>query len=91
MKYIIDIDVLKEEGFDEVVEIIECYGELLEDMREMDRKEEERPQGKWVRNGVGSFKCSLCGRGIATSISEEKPSKNYPYCHCGAYMGGNIK
>jgi hypothetical protein len=30
MKYIIDIDVLKEEGFDEVVEIIECYGEPLE-------------------------------------------------------------
>lgn len=31
MRYIIDIDVLKEEGFDEVVEIIECYGELLDD------------------------------------------------------------
>lgn len=34
MRYIIDIDVLKEEGFDEVVEIIKCYGELLEDKEE---------------------------------------------------------
>lgn len=42
--------------------------------------------GEWLNSGVGSFKCSLCGRGIATSISEKNPSKDYPFCHCGAKM-----
>ncbi len=31
MRYIIDTDVLEKDGFDEVIEIIECYGEPLEE------------------------------------------------------------
>jgi len=48
--------------------------------------ERKRPQGTWLKDGVGGFKCSLCDRGIATSISEKHPSKEFPYCHCGAKM-----
>ena len=44
------------------------------------------PEGEWLTAGVGAFKCSICGREIATSISEKKPAKEYPYCHCGAKM-----
>jgi len=50
------------------------------------KKEYARPQGEWLKYGVGGFKCSICGRGIATSISEKNPSKDYPFCHCGAEM-----
>ena len=56
---------------------------------------EERPQGEWIKvkedrmsidmSGelVTQYKCSKCGRMIATL-----PSKlsDYPFCHCGADM-----
>lgn len=41
MRYIIDIDLLDAEGFDEVVEIIKCYGEPLEDMEISQNIEQE--------------------------------------------------
>lgn len=45
-----------------------------------------RPQGEWVKDGIGSYRCSLCGRVICTSISNDKPYEDYPFCHCGASM-----
>ena len=63
------------------------YAELWEaTIEELKKRIGTRPQGKWLKYGVGGFKCSICGRGIATSISEENPSKDYPFCHCGADM-----
>lgn len=41
MRYIIDIDMLEKEGFDEVIEIIKCYGEPLEDMEISQNFEQE--------------------------------------------------
>lgn len=58
---------------------------------------EERPQGEWVKvkeermmvdmagGLVTRYKCSECGRMIATLPSK---LENYPFCHCGAEMRG---
>ena len=41
-------------------------------------------RGRWMRLGNTSFyTCSKCGRFVETYNIEE-----YPYCHCGAKMGG---
>lgn len=59
---------------------------------------EERSQGAWVKvkeermsvdmSGeiVTRYKCSKCGRVIATFPS--KLAEYYPFCHCGAKMKG---
>lgn len=58
----------------------------------------ERPQGEWIKvkenrmsidmSGeiVTRYKCSKCGRPIATLPS--KLAEYYPFCHCGADMRG---
>lgn len=62
----------------------------------------ERPQGEWIKvkeermsvdmSGeiVTRYKCSKCGKVIATLPS--KLAEYYPYCHCGADMrkGGAV-
>lgn len=54
--------------------------------------EPERKAGEWVEIGLinHTYKCSVCGR-LLVDITDGKNNvaKNYPYCHCGAYMGGN--
>ena len=62
-------------------------------------KNDTRPQGKWIKvkeermsvdmSGeiVTRYKCSKCGRVIATFPS--KLADYYPFCHCGADMRGN--
>lgn len=60
------------------------YKELI-DLRKF-KEENTRPQGEWVRDGVGLFKCSICSRHICTDISNDKPYINFPFCHCGADM-----
>lgn len=52
------------------------------------KKDFARQTGEWVNDGVGQFKCSLCGRAICTSISNDKPYEDFPFCHCGADMRG---
>ena len=55
---------------------------------------EERPQGEWIKDGIGgigSYRCSLCGRVICTSITNNKPYEDYPFCHCGADMRGKAE
>lgn len=56
--------------------------------RVMSALKESRPKGRWTRDGVGLFKCSECGRRICTSISEDNPHNDFPFCHCGADMRG---
>lgn len=51
------------------------------------RIEPERPQGEWIIvDDTEKFiaKCSVCGR-----IEDSRMIKDYPFCHCGAYMRGN--
>ncbi len=64
---------------------------IMEIIREEIKKSpltEEPPKGKWMRDGVGMFKCSECGRRICTSVSEDNPHNDFPFCHCGADMRG---
>ena len=48
----------------------------------------QKPEGKWIDCGVAAdgfpvFKCSVCGRIIATY---QPLLNNFPFCHCGAEM-----
>lgn len=55
---------------------------------------EEQPTGEWIYDGTyhdnnnpidaDTYHCSVCKRGIITSIT--KPAEVFPYCHCGAKM-----
>ncbi len=51
--------------------------------------EPERKKGKWIEisNTNHTYICSECGR-MLVNISDGKNmvAKNYPFCHCGAYM-----
>lgn len=67
----------------------DCNKKMEEIRQAYDKmKAMERPQGEWVKGGVGLYRCSLCGRAICTSISNDKPYEDYPFCHCGAKMKG---
>lgn len=57
---------------------------------------ERRQTGKWIPNPCNDdiyhtfYKCSVCGRSIEVSHGTN-PSINFPYCHCGADMRGEVK
>lgn len=52
--------------------------------------EPERKKGKWIEltNTNHTYVCSVCGR-MLVNITDGKNTvtKNYPFCHYGAYMG----
>ena len=54
--------------------------------------EERRQKGEWIKVYESEFgityKCSLCGRIILVNSVDNKKLNDYPYCHCGALMGG---
>ena len=54
---------------------------------------EERKTGKWIisnaNNKVTTYKCSECGR-IVHDDTGYDVSKDYPYCHCGSDMRGEL-
>ncbi len=61
MKVIIDTKVLKREClYDEIADILECYGEPCKT---------SKPQGKWIIDGH-HYKCSQCGKTLALMFSE---------------------
>lgn len=79
---------------DETREALETINYKVGDMPPVKPK---RPKGKWieveVRNVYATLKCSVCGRVIEPffdfcKYSYEDIKRSYPYCHCGAYMGG---
>lgn len=55
---------------------------------------EERKTGKWIISNTNSkvttYKCSECGR-IVHDDTGYDVSKDYPYCHCGADLRGELK
>ena len=55
---------------------------------------EERKTGKWIISNTNSkvttYKCSECGR-IVHDDTGYDVSKDYPYCHCGSDMRGELK
>lgn len=83
-----------DEEIDKIQEIEQAY---VDKMVELAIEETKRPKGKWieveVRNVYATLKCSVCGRVIEPifdfcKYSYEDIKRSYPYCHCGAYMGG---
>lgn len=57
----------------------------------------ERPQGNWILvddvddplDQLHRYKCSECGRIIR--VYNWPTFSDYPFCHCGADMRGNVK
>ena len=49
--------------------------------------------GEWKQNPFFEplYYCSECGRHIEDRSNDKNPSKNFPYCHCGAKMDGERK
>lgn len=83
-----------DEEIDKAQAVEQAY---VDKMVELAVEESKRPKGKWieveVRNVYATLKCSVCGRVIEPifdfcKYSYEDIKRSYPYCHCGAYMGG---
>lgn len=60
------------------------------------RQAEKRPKGEWLPKGRWhidpqciEYTCSICGRRI---MREERLNviEQYPFCHCGADMRGDV-
>lgn len=53
----------------------------------------ERPQGEWIKEPNGKttdiYRCSVCKRSIM--LCKGADLGNYPFCHCGAKMKGDVK
>ena len=64
---------------------------VIEFLENLPSAQPERKTGRWVEiaSDDHTYKCSVCGR-LLVNITDGKNNvaKNYPYCHCGAYMGG---
>lgn len=49
-------------------------------------------RGQWIRvtddDNKGIYVCSRCGRTVEYDWVPALISRRYPYCHCGAKMGG---
>lgn len=50
-----------------------------------------RKKGEWIlkdRDGSWAYwTCSECGRFVLLNDYKENVQEEYPFCHCGAYMG----
>lgn len=74
----------------------ESWGFALRCIREVQDAPtiEERKTGKWIISNTNSkvttYKCSECGR-IVHDDTGYDVSKDYPYCHCGADLRGELK
>ena len=67
------------------------YAKWREYFAEIPSAQPERIKGRWIEIALSNhtYKCSVCGR-LLVNITDGKNNvaKNYPYCHCGADMGG---
>lgn len=52
---------------------------------------EERPKGEWIYEYDDFYHCSRCGHVICTEWDQLSFEKDFPFCHCGADMGGERK
>ncbi len=95
MKRVIDIP---DEIYDDIEHGYICseYADILIQLIPSSKPYEERPQGKWVFDGVycdennpfdsDVYHCNLCKRSIMTACL--RPEDLFPFCHCGAEMRG---
>lgn len=56
-----------------------------------DTKKDYRQQGEWVYEYDDFYKCSICGRPICTEWDQLSLKKDFPFCHCGADMRGDVE
>ena len=49
---------------------------------------EVRPKGEWIKVKPFLYKCSFCGRTLK-DVFDDDLLNDYPFCHCGAWMGDN--
>ena len=63
-------------------------------LKDLPSAQPERIKGHWIEITLSNhtYKCSVCGR-LLVNITDGKNNvaKNYPYCHCGADMRGEVK
>ena len=68
--------------------------ELFDYITELPSIIPQRKQGRWIEVNRGihvtSYRCSECDR-IVSDDTGYDVSSDYPYCHCGAKMGGDSK
>lgn len=83
-----------DEEIDKAQAVEQAY---VDKMVELAVEEAKRPKGKWILNdiqcvqavGYLTYYCSECGREISSKYHGKiSLLKEYPYCHCGAYMVG---
>lgn len=62
-------------------------------IKEVPSAQPERKTGRWIEltNINHTYVCSVCGR-MLVNITDGKNMvmKNYPFCHCGADMRGEL-
>lgn len=73
------------------IDALDCINGTEEVLRSLPTVQPERKKGEWIEiSSINhTYKCSECGR-LLVNVTDGKNnvSKHYPYCHCGAYMGG---
>ena len=65
------------------------YDQALDLMENLPSAQPERQKGKWIKitNVNHTYVCSVCGRLLVNiTDGENKVTKYYPFCHCGADM-----
>ena len=80
-------DVLVRKWNAEIKAIQEIYDKAMDGERISTQP--ERKKGKWIKitNVNHTYACSVCGRLLVNiTDGENKVTKYYPFCHCGADM-----
>ena len=60
---------------------------LKERMRNLSSVTPARKKGEWIKVDENTYRCNLCGKTVHKDLTEDMKI-DYPYCHCGADMGG---
>ena len=72
----------------EIVHAADEYAVSVKEQAEEWAKNYSAEQEKGLK--ITSYKCSKCGRVVMDDTGYDV-SKDYPYCHCGAKMIGEIE
>lgn len=70
-------------------DVTKVTDEVVKNLMELPSAQPERKKGKWIKitNINHTYICSECGRLLVNiTDGENKVTKYYPFCHCGADM-----
>ena len=76
-------------------EIVKVVFDMIENANAEPVINNKTKEAEWVHSFYSEgdkdiYKCSACGRFITIDLNSSDKLSNYPYCHCGAHMLGNI-